>query len=964
MEAAIRWSPHATPESPDFLIVDVVGNRLKLCQVESLQSKSVKYKQISQRDHLPNYTAFDWSKTDPYFVAIGAASGEANLVRIDPERSQNEENIWSFPIRHQRKCNSIAFSAKNYLATGLDKVRTDWCMNIYDLSVIGAQGSRQQQDPIRKLATSEPISSIKFFNSQPDTLVCGVRSACIRIFDLRDHATTSAAYFNTRQVHNLAIDPKDENYFISAGPPGDPVVTVWDCRMASKSSSSTPSSETGPAGPVLEIKSAVDNSQSAAIWSLRFCGVKRGCFGVLSSTGEIKVFELGQHAVKSTLVVPPSNHLGGTPWTSKHYTRRTHNLAYPWYDKDNGQEEDSRIIAYDFLPEGKGLAALALHPNREVELLNVPDHPRNLNFTARDELYVWKDRRKRFAPHRKFPSVAEDLKALQKRAKASDGVRRDSEQALLQTTSRVENLSIENFGHKAPATPHHTSSGDQHEDLLKLWFPSYKPAIGDALNILGTQRRRCFEGYLLNAQENKAIVANDPWLVDMWDTVKRFEDMAKNDGMLVDAFDFSYLGVFAIWNNTFGAHRNRIFRDSTLTNNKFVNAVVNITRSKEYPVFQGSKTMFPAHRQLCLAICGWTFSKDRLRQYCRRLMGNGEHYKAVVIAVMRGFKDLAQELLRSAIQQKTLQNIGLGAVIACETVNAEQRELCSWMADETDDPYLKALLNYFIKGDWKIVADMQQLALSDRVGVALKYLDDTRLDEFIKIQTAEAVLIGNIEGLVLTGLTDRAMDLLSNYIKKFNDLQTAVLVASFTNPLYLDDPRFTLWKNTYEMQMQTWRAFRERMLFNHEHRKKSISHDKRQFGTIPTRPLTLRCNHCLNPLAPRTMKPQPDGSILTITAPRLKFSNSPAAKAGQLCPHCGNATPVCGICGLGLAAPDVRKLHSASARKLAEEDGLSHQAVHCMTCNHAFHGNHARDWFARHKMCPVPDCRCMCGLLH
>jgi hypothetical protein len=737
--------------------------------------------------------------------------------------------------------------------------------------------------------------------------------------------------------------------------------------MASKSNPSTPSSENGPAGPVLEIKSAVDNSQAAAIWSLRFSGQKRGCFGVLSSSGEIKVFELGQNAVKQSLIATPSNHLGGIPWSSKHYTKRTHNLTYPWYDKYNAQEENSRVIAYDFLSEGMGLSALALHPNREIELIKIPDLPRNLNFTSLDELHFWTDRRKEFVPKYQQPTAAEELTVLQGRAKASDGVRRTSEQAILRSAAQLERLSIENFGHKAPPsyqTPLHPSSGDQHEDLLCLWFPSYKPALGDALKILRTQRRRCSEGYLLNPQQNKVVVQNDPWLVDMWDTIKRFEDMAKADGMLGGPLDLSYLGVYAIWNNTFGSYRNRVLRNALLTPTMFIDAVVAITGSKEYPAFQGFKTRFPAHRQLCLAICGWTFSKDRLRQYCKRLMEKGEHYKAVVIAVMRGFKDLAQELLRSSIQQKDLQNIGLGAVIACETVNAEQRDLCSWMADETDDPYLKALLSYFIEGDWKIVADMQQLALSDRVGVALKYLDDRRLGEFIKIHTAEAILIGNIEGLVLTGLTDKAMDLFSHYIKKFNDVQTAVLVTSFTNPLYLDDPRFNLWKETYDMQLQTWKAFHERSRYEEAHRKKSKARDGRQFGQVEERPRTLRCPHCLNNLATRTQKNSDDGSILVTPVSKKKFSNLPSAKAGQLCPHCGRSTPICGICGMQLGGPDARKLNTAAARKLAEEDTIAKQVLHCMTCDHAFHGNHARDWFARHKMCPVPDCRCMCGLLH
>jgi hypothetical protein len=403
---------------------------------------------------------------------------------------------------------------------------------------------------------------------------------------------------------------------------------------------------------------------------------------------------------------------------------------------------------------------------------------------------------------------------------------------------------------------------------------------------------------------------------------------------------------------------------SFVTSSKFINAVVSITTSKEYPVFQGFKTKFPAHRQLCLALCGWTFSKERLRQFCRRLMDKGEYYKAVVVAVMRGFKDLAQELLRSSIQQNVLHNIGLGAVIACETVNEEQREQCEWMAQETNDPYLKALLNYFIKGDWQIVADMQELALSDRVGVALKYLDDKRLGEFIKIHTYEATLIGNIEGLVLTGLTDKAMELFSNYIKKFNDLQTAVLAMSFTCPLYVDDPRFDMWRETYMMQLQIWRAFDERNKYLEAHGSKSKSRDKQQFGRVDEHPATLRCYSCLSSLAPRTLENSPDGSIATVTTPKKSWTNTPAGKAGQICLRCGRRTPVCGICGLQLANPDPKKLNTASAQKLEEDDPIAKQLMHCMTCTHSFHGHHARDWFARHKTCPVPDCRCMCALLH
>lgn len=188
MEAAIRWSPHATQHTPRFLVIDVAGNRLRLCQVDKFEKSKVKYKQICLRDKLPNYTAFDWSKRDETIVGIGSASGEAVILQIDPDRPQ-QEYMHAFPIRHQRKCNSIAFSLKNFVATGLDRVRNDVCLNIYDLNNPNLTSS---SEPYKKLASSEAISSIKFFSGQPDTLVAGVSRQCIRIYDLRGELTTAS----------------------------------------------------------------------------------------------------------------------------------------------------------------------------------------------------------------------------------------------------------------------------------------------------------------------------------------------------------------------------------------------------------------------------------------------------------------------------------------------------------------------------------------------------------------------------------------------------------------------------------------------------------------------------------------------------------------------------------------------------------------------------------------------------
>jgi len=648
----------------------------------------------------------------------------------------------------------------------------------------------------------------------------------------------------------------------------------------------------------------------------------------------------------------------------------THQLQRPWYDKQSIQAENARVIAYDFMGSEsyeRAQYALALRPSREVDLLRIPTAPPYAHITARDEMLMLKPELNIYEATNTKTSVAEDLLQLQQKAASSTASKRTSAgHADNEFPARLEKLSIEKFGHKPSSVTEPAqskSSRELHEDLMCLGFPRYKLELADSLKFLSVQRRRCQEGYLFNYQKNKEIVSNDRWLVELWDSVKRFDDLSKDGGMVAEGLDLSYLGVASVWENTFGAgsYVNRILDSEPLTRMGLINAVKAVAHAKNYPAFEGAPTNFPEHRQVCLAICGWLLPKQRLRQRGRELVEDGQCYKAIVWAVIRGFKDIALELLKHAVQRRLVDNIGLGGVIACETVSDDQREMCNWMMEEARDPYLRALLTYFVSGDWQSVTDMDQLALVDRVGIALRYLDDDRLGEFIKIKMAETIIFGNIEGIILTGLADRAMDLFQNYIAKFNDLQTAVLVMANTNPLYMNDLRFEAWKDAYLMQMQAWQTFIERTRFMMQHTRKAVAQDGRKLIRPAPRQVTLRCNNCMASLALQPHKNNiNDYDTETIT--RGMHRRGPAESSGVLCPHCGRHMPRCGICMMWLGSPDPGKLGGASA--LADQDKMATQILFCMTCTHGFHGHHARDWFAKHQTCPVPDCQCMCGLLH
>ncbi|KAF2029322.1 hypothetical protein EK21DRAFT_113054 [Setomelanomma holmii] len=968
MEAAIRWSPHSTKSSPRFLIIDVAGNLLRLCQIDDINKNRVGYRQICIRDKLPNYTAFDWSKKDASVVGIGSASGEAVIVTLDPDKPDNEL-LHAFPIRHQRKCNSIAFSNKNLLATGLDRVRNDVCLNIYDLN-----DSRvtNKDEPYKKLASSEAISSIKFFSGQPDTLVAGVSRQYVRIYDLRDSTTSGIAQFQTRQVHNIAIDPMDENYFLSAGTTGDPTVTVWDQRFVKQRGTSNDANT----GAVLEFKPIVDNSHTASIWSLRYSGTKRGTFGVLANTGEFKVIELAQHThhLDQTTKTP-----SGPAWSSPYYTKVSHHLRYPWHDKDHQQAEKDRVVAYDFMTAGNplsGQCALALLPNREVEVLKVPPPAPKISVSALNEIFRDKECIARPSPGHGM--VAEDLVEVQNMALgAKHGLDPDLGNSISGSMSK---LSLSNSQRSLPLLSATHPSHEMHEDLLNLGYPDVKISLRDYLAVLQAAKRRAQEGYSLSCSRNKSIISNDPWLVDAWTLIDRMDAHASDDGMVGNGLDLKYLGVSAIWANELTMYDERLIDpDAKTSQEMFSDAVKEIVEVMELPAFEGTETQYPENRQLCLSLCSWSLDKAGVRKSCERLVREGETYKAIVLAFFQGHKDIALTLLRSSLQQRKLpqEDVGLAAIIACASptsgVSTDQREACAWMSDMTNDPYLKSLLTYFISGSWTSVVHMTQLSLSDRVAIAIKYLPDTQLTTFLSTTTSSAISSGSISGLLLTGLTTRALDLLTVYIAAHpSGIQDAVLLLSRACPLYLQDPRWALWKDIYLEQMQTWRTFLERTRYVKEHNKLSVTREGRSVNKPSQPSLTLRCLNCQQNLALRKDPRSTKQRLVPIEGQGRHGNAATNPGGGQrgkhiasspalACPNCSTPLPRCGICMLWLGSPDPAK--PGAAASLASEDLEARLMVFCMSCSHGFHGHHARDWFTRHAMCPVPDCGCMCGLL-
>jgi hypothetical protein len=152
-----------------------------------------------------------------------------------------------------------------------------------------------------------------------------------------------------------------------------------------------------------------------------------------------------------------------------------------------------------------------------------------------------------------------------------------------------------------------------------------------------------------------------------------------------------------------------------------------------------------------------------------------------------------------------------------ESVNPTWQELCKSLSEDmVDRPYLKAIFAYIASNDWSVILNMKELPLCERMAVALRILEDEevkcrqrmpihnpwasllidimwQLTNYITTTADELIQDGDIEGVVVTGLTSKGIDLFEKAIDRYGDIQTASLVLSFVMPKRFRDRRVDDW---------------------------------------------------------------------------------------------------------------------------------------------------------------------------
>ncbi|KAI8957127.1 hypothetical protein F5Y11DRAFT_340799 [Daldinia sp. FL1419] len=1028
----IKWSPN--PAYDTFLHVNLQHRVVQLYEPTGLaQPGSFNFEKSSKYDEIPPLTTYDWSPAHPGLVAIGTASGTVDIINLHGDASSHLE----LPIRITRTCQAVAFNTGSLLAVGLERVRNDQCLKIFDVSRLttlepsatwaSLEGS---MNPLIGLEASISISSTKFFEDSPQVLVAGIKNQGIRIYDLRDPHGAVINY-QTKCNNNLAIDYADQNYFASSSL-DKPGLVIWDRRATSRPSSSrfyldAVDTDDLPWGAALNVDKAIDvkeanfQDRGSLVRSLRFCRDRSGLIAVLSRTGQLKVLDTKKEFIPSEI------HPKDSPEVLE--VRKSYELDMG-YAKER---KDDKIVSFDWVTlDSPALTprAVILRANGTFDILEKPSYssehiykmipwkpphrglegggsyhslmrfegaqhpemmgPLNIDQAFKDQPIFGSSKEPLNAvvqqtlssppptvdPICDFEASTEPLPELFTSASTTAdklrGLRQYSKQTLeaakqlgdkerQQSVIKDLDRSLSELSTKGDVLP---TNRQLHERLLtsildSRGFPKEAQLVLDHIMLL-----RSKEKYLFDYAANRDIAADDPWLRELWNWVAGADDATADVGMISQGVDLSYLGVANIWNRDLGSNPSVRLLDGTRSPDAsaWERCLHEISKKSKQPAFNDVESKKLIHRQVATWICGWGRSPDaHFSDYAKMLpsernsswytmatahaLFEGDYDKAV--GILKGASTEHPELLfvSLALQLKGRGDRGLGK---------EQLDFDDAVASKTD-PYLRAISSLIATNNWEIIANQESLPLRERTFVALRYFDDQKLTQWLDKELNKAIETGDIEGIILTGITDKLVDIFAKYIEKFNDVQTATLVLSICSPRYINDYRCRVWRNAYRAYLQRHKAFMQRTKFEVESTKKS----KR--GGIPTitppsRQIALRCVYCdaEYELSKTAGSHQP--------AVAGKSASNPLAaahiNAGVSCPNCTRNFPRCVVC---LEIVGVPRSDKPEASPDPQVRVAARFPTFCLKCEHVLHLDHARQWFARHVECPVPECRCRCN---
>lgn len=948
--------------SPQFIAVNPLGDEVVLYEADETPNLSV----IAKRGGFDNIQCSSYSYYHPGITGVGQINGNVNVFDL----TQSTSTILKFRPKQARPCNDLTFGG-GLVAAAFDKGRQDNSLQLWNIERgSNPQGANSQvSKPVLSYIPNEAVLSTIFYPESQHSLLCGSYKY-LREIDTR--SDVPVFQLATKCTLGLTVDPFDTHMFLSLGEDGS--LAIWDRRRLSSAVTGTRHnvSET----PILQFNKLLELSRKNSSPCFRYSGIRRGEFSSIFNGELIRRWHTGM--VPASSISPPQP-LNDTVLSS--LKAQSSQLYKPLEDSLfvslvlDVKADYSRVISFDYAPSAHSNTStnfVCMRQSGLVFQMPVVECIESLDFNSSNE----------------FSIVGSDG-AL---TKFLNDTTEDQSTTDLVLINRVNDFSLSNNDLKRlrddiESTVDDEESPERTEDDNHVneededdGVPLNGPGMWKYLDtsevlkndICWTVRRRAILGYGHDCEKNIRVlesidnIDNQLALRNTWKWLSLAKKSLDKGTMVSNGVDLGFLGVLGIWNGIeklTNPKRFSVDPSANLSDQFFSNTIkliVNSKGKKAAAIHIPSNSERKAQRKLCLIVSGWYFSDEEFDERLNILMSLGFYEKAAGWAVFHGHVDRAVEIL-SLLKKERLRLIAtaVAAYLAYKNsnVNSPWKDQCRKMASELDNPYLRAIFAFIADNDWWDVLDEHSLPLRERLGVALRFLSDKDLTVYLNRIADYVVSKGELEGLILTGITARGIDLIQSYVDRTSDVQTAALMASFGSPRYLSDNRINHWIDCYRNLLNSWSLFKIRAKFDVQRTKLS----KTNAGTVTLaaapKQVYLQCSRCNKNLSKASLQSAKASQALKL------FKNHIQQTDFQGCPYCGAQLPRCSVCLLSLGTPVPFDTPTAELGNSIIETRFREWFSFCLNCNHGCHAHHAEEWFLKHYICPVPDCNCRCNSL-
>ncbi|KAI5952838.1 hypothetical protein KGF54_003705 [Candida jiufengensis] len=1031
-----------------FIAVTPQGDEVILYQTnhENTTSESNSMIQLSSRTGFDNISCSSYSITKHGIIGVGSQHGSISIFDI------NSPTLPTLHLRpkQSRLCNSISFNNSNNIVVGYEKGKNDNALQIWDIEEYSSNtlnnihGISNDKRPVSSYISNESVLSAIYYTNSSSNILCGTNKY-LREIDTR--IEQPVFQLSTKCTMGIIIDPFQSHFFQSYSDDGS--LSIWDRRKLGsnqKQKSSSSNSSSTVESPVLHFSKLLNDSSLNKNINpcVRYSTTRRGEFSAIFNGDLIRRWHTGVVPASKSNLTSTSSSTANSKSADSSILQSLNQQSSQLYKPNeeslfvsmvlDNKTDYEKVVSFDYSPDILSLTSnnfVCMRQSGTVFRMPVVESIEAMDFNPRNEFTIVGpeglmtnflstddsnqddilQKTRKTDTQTKFGNLSLDDR-YRENSSNNDDENLDPATSTIEDGSMIENNRINN---------HRLSYDDGYNYPLNAYVDSNAIYKNDICVII---RKRVSMGYGIDPDKNIEILEeldpndNQQALRHAWKWLSLAKKSLEKGTMISEGIDLGYQGVQGIWNGVDALNnQSRVISKSDKINEAWFTQAVKSIISRKGKKFIGinipEDSEKKSQRKLCLIVSGWYLTESEFEEKLQLLISMGFISKAAGWAVFHGNVNKAIEILSNSKREKLrLMATAVAGYLAYKNshVNSPWKDQCRKMASELDDPYLRAIFAFIADDDWWDVLDEHSLPLRERIGVAIRNLSDKDLTVYLNRIADTVVQKGELEGLILTGITPKGIDLLQSCVDRTSDVQTAALVSTFACPRYFVDDRIKHWIDCYRSMMNSWSMFSYRAKFDVNRTKLSKTFDGHISIKATPKQVYLQCIRCNkniskpknialnnNSISSSSNSNYPNSSTSVsnyntvnnqVLLKQFSKTNNKKNELLNSCPHCGAPLPRCSICLMSLGSEietdtasspiisssyinnnkeNINKeinnnnnLNSSSIIKKIDKN-FKNWFSFCLSCNHCYHALHAEEWFSTHYVCPVPDCECQCN---